>query len=47
MTALERQVLQQYLGARQLRDKTAAERGVPSPNRRYSSAQLVPQRHGA
>lgn len=46
MTALERRVLQQYLSARQLRDKAAAERGVPSASRRYSPARPSPQQPG-
>ena len=46
MTAQERRVLQQYLSARQLRDEAAAERGVPSPSRRYSPAQPPPQQPG-
>ncbi len=46
MTALERRALRQYLSARQLRDKAAAERGVPSPSRRYSSNQPPLQQQG-
>ena len=46
VTSLEKRVLQQYLSARQLRDKAAEERGVPSPSRRYSSAKPPPQQPG-
>ena len=40
-------MLQQYLSARQLRDMTAAERGVPSPSCRYGSVQPGPHQPGA
>ena len=38
VSALERQVLQQYLSARQLRDRAAAQRGNLSVTSRYGSA---------